>query len=76
MTHDWDALRRVAAEERSPMTLGPFTPWLCEYQGDDGTNGITLRGTDPEQVWTANKDRLPGLRVIGVLHETIDGEKP
>ena len=74
MTHDWDALRRVAAAERSPAAIGPFVPWQCEYRGDDGgIYSIVLRGTDPEQVWQANMSKLPGLRILGVHWEQIDG---
>lgn len=69
MSHDWEALRRVADEERSPSAMGPFTPWQCEYRGDDGLYGIILHGTDPEQVWQANVGKLPGLRIIGIHWE-------
>lgn len=69
MTHDWESLRRVAAEERSPAALGPFVPWQCEYRGADGLYSIVLHGTDPEQVWQANQARLPGLRIIGIHWE-------
>lgn len=71
MGHDWGALRRVAASERSPASLGPFTAWQCEYDGPDGVYGIVLHGSDPEQVWQANKGQLRGLRIIGVHWETI-----
>lgn len=70
MTHDWEALRRVAAEERSPSAMGPFTPWQCEYRREGGTYSIVLYGTDPEQVWQANAGKLDGLRILGVHWET------
>lgn len=68
--HDWGALRRIAATERSPAALGPFMAWQCEYDGPDGRYGIVLHGTDPELVWLANRKRLPGLQIVGVHWET------
>ncbi|MCA0204306.1 MAG: hypothetical protein LCH92_08190 [Proteobacteria bacterium] len=67
--NDFAALRRIAAEDRSPLAIGPLTPWACSYTGPDGGRYcITLHGSDPEQVVNDNLARLPGLTIDGVLH--------
>ena len=65
-----------------PMNYGPgewtdaqpiagMTPWVCSYIGADGhTYGITLYGTDPDQILEDNCDLLEGLDVEGQLVAT------
>ncbi len=50
---------------------GGMRPWLCEYDGPGGRYCITLHGTDPDQVLRDNAQALPGLTVLGELHEII-----
>ena len=75
MNADFDALRRVAAELRSPLSIGTMTPWACSYDGPNGGRFcITLHGTDPAQVLDDNCAALPGLTIDGVLHNVITQE--
>lgn len=46
--------------------LPGMKPWACEYIGQDGHRyGITLYGSDPEQVVNDNCDTLHDLKVLG-----------
>lgn len=47
--------------------IAGMTPWVCSYDGPNGRYGITLYGTDPQQVLNDNCDVLPGLKVDGEL---------
>lgn len=46
-------------------------PWACTYIKDGEKFGITLYGTDAEQVLEDNCDRLDGLSVEGELAAKI-----
>jgi hypothetical protein len=65
--------------DRSPLAIGPLTPFLCEYDGPDGRYGIMLYGTDEKQVLEDHCAELPGLSIDGVVYERIsarEGGKP
>jgi hypothetical protein len=48
--------------------LAGMTPWVCSYDGPDGQRyGITLYGTDAQQVLNDNCGELPGFQVDGEL---------
>lgn len=49
-------------------TIAGMIPWVCSYKGTDGlTYGLTLHGTDPDQIIEDNCDQLPSLTVEGQL---------
>jgi hypothetical protein len=65
--------------DRSPLSIGPLTPFLCEYDGPDGRYSIMLYGTDEKQVLEEHCAELPGLSIEGVVYERIsasEGGKP
>ena len=61
---------------KSPLCIGPLTPFCCEYTKRDGRYGIALYGLTAQQVIEDNRDRLENLKVIGILHEVIPCDTP
>lgn len=62
--------------DKSPLMIGLLIPFLCEYRKADGLYGITLYGLSAEQIVQDNSAELPGLKVLGVLHQTIPCNPP
>lgn len=61
-------------KETRPFQIPGMTPWLCEYTGQDGHKyGITLYGSDPDQIERDYCVSLWGLVVVGQLIATIEG---
>lgn len=53
-------------------SIAGLKPWACTYDGQDGARyGITLYGSDPNQVLEDNCESLPGLTVDGELDSII-----
>ena len=57
-------------EWKDAPRIAGMKPWACSFDGKDGRYGITLYGTDMQQVLDDNGADLPGLSVDGELAMT------
>ena len=62
-------------ELKEAKPVAGMKPWACSYEGDDGLRyGITLFGTDREQVEQMGRENLPQFEVDGLLTHIADVE--
>lgn len=54
--------------------IGGMETWVCSYSQGGVRFGITLYGTDPEQILEDNCDALPDLVIEGRLIATAEAD--